>query len=213
MIRQTLASFISVAGIGATILTILVLTAVQPQDFAVGDQLADGRTNRGVLGGELHIKEDRIPSCGEAYRKECESYYRMDHWNHDVIHYGDTTIKIWHKVSYDRTRQQYQYEYKIDYDGNKNVLMRWDVLDHMRSENPESSCILDLRNCHPHKFTMWCSDAPVMHGGKIQLYNNRPNTDDWNYWQCNQTSECSGPVPSSYARQRICFSECENLES
>lgn len=221
MIRRSLTSFISIAGIGATILTILVLTApissVNSDSIAFGDQHIQ-RSDGELLDEGFRFDRRREPSCGEAYRKECDTYYRLNRWNHDFVRYGGTTITLQHKVAYDHSRNQYRYDYKIEYNGSKNVLMRWDVLDRMRSSSPNSSCILDLRNCHPHTFTMWCDEAPVMRRGKVQLYNNRPNTDDWNYWQCNQTSEVSGPVPASYPdqwwpRQRIRCNECKILKS
>ena len=190
MIGRALTSFISVVGLGATILTLVLLsTPYNPGDVAIGGQI-DGSD---ILGGRIEG-----PYCGDAYRGECGTFYHLNQWHNDTVRYGTATITIKHKVAYDYHRQQYRYDYIVDYNGNKNVLMRWDVLDRMRSEDPDSSCILELERCHPHTFTMWCDEAPIMKKGLVQLYNNRPHTNDWNYWQCNEDCECDGPVPSSY---------------
>ena len=189
MISRTLVSYISIAGVGATILTLFVLLAP---------------TQVGTANDKIDIQQDQIldqgyrykkPSCGDSYRKERHTHYCINKWQRDVIVYNGANIMIWHRVTYDQCRRQYKYQYNIYYDGNKNILMRWDVLDQMRSSANNSSCILNLDKCSPHKFTMWCDKAPVKQKGTIQLYNNRPCTDDWNYWQCNQTTASWGPVP------------------
>lgn len=225
MIRQTLTSFISIAGIGATILTLFVLLApsnVAPSmahdpydDLYIDDPM---NRDRDYERDYQDFRRPKRPFCGDAYRNDYKSHYEMDRWHSDYIRYGTATITVNHKVTYDYNRRQYRYDYKISYNGNKNVLMRWDVLDRMRSESPDSSCIIDLHNCHPHAFTMWSNEAPIMWDGTIQLYNNRPNTDDWNYWQCNQSNHCSGPVPASYPnewwpKRRIRGNQCKIIEN
>jgi len=172
MNRQTLTSFILFSGLGATILTIFILTeALHYSNFA------DNLNNRN--------------------QQQESNEYTLNHWHRDVIFYGGTTVELKHKVVFDHNKNQYRYDYVINYIGSKNVLMRWEILDEMRSSDEDSSCILELKANYPHNFTMWSQDPPMRKEGKVQLYNNLPNTKSWNYWQCNQTDIIYGPVPSS----------------
>lgn len=214
MIRQTLSMFLIMAGLGGTLLTVFLLTdhgaVVQDRTFADSryerrdnyDQRYDRRHDRIDRDDRYEDRRNDCPSCGDPYQHiDRESYYQLNRWHHNYVRYGGATVTLKHKVTFDHHRNQYRYDYKIDYNGSRKVLMHWDVLDRMRSENINSSCVLELTVCKPHSFTMWANEPPIMHDGQIQIYNNRGDWDSLNYWRSDWKTAQSGPVPRSYPNE------------
>ena len=210
MIRSMLKTFIVLTGLGVTALVLYILMAGQHLHSFAYSSYDRYTPDRYDLPYDRQYEDQNLYDRRHQdfdYDRYYEQYprwdrYDLDRWHVDHVPYGQTTICLKHKVTFDHYRGQYRYDYRISYNGSTKVLFRWDVLDRMKSDNPENSVILELDRCYPHTFTMWSYEPPVMREGMIQLYNNRNHYSyDWNYWRANHTAVQHGPVPGSYSDQ------------